>query len=310
MWKTRLKRELSCAVEEEKDLSPVSTSGVGGVGEFFAEPSDLEDVRALFRLRKDAGFPLRILGGGTNVVFADGVLEGVVLSTRRMTGRRWLPDGDDAVLEAEAGYLLSLVVNESSGEGFSGAEFALGIPGTVGGAVAGNAGAGGRSIGELLDEFTTVEIDGSLRKWRRGEFDCAYRYFSPAAPDRLIASCKLRFKRAPRADIDRTIEEFRRARSIQPHGKRSAGCAFRNPPGDSAGRLLDFCGCKGLRIGDAVVSEAHANFILNLDRTRGDDIFELMELCRDIVFQKTGIRLEPEIKLMGFQREFSSPRTP
>ncbi|MDR3231236.1 MAG: UDP-N-acetylmuramate dehydrogenase [Synergistaceae bacterium] len=310
MWKTSLKRELSCAIEMNRDLSRVSTLGVGGRGEFFAEPSELEDVCALFRLRRDAGFPLWILGGGTNVVFTDGELEGVILSTRRMTARRWIESDDDAVLEAEAGYLLSLIVKESSGEGFSGAEFALGIPGTVGGAVAGNAGAGGRSIGELLDEVTTVENDGSLKRWKRGEFDYAYRYFSPAAPDRLIASCKLRFKRAPRADIDRAIAEFRRVRSIQPQGKRSAGCAFKNPPGDSAGRLLDFCGCKGLRVGGAEVSEAHANFILNVDRALGDDIFELMELCRDIVFQKAGVRLEPEIKLVGFRRKFSSLPNP
>ena len=110
----------------------------------------------------------------------------------------------------------------------------------------------------------------------------------------------MRFQRESRTEIERTLEGFRRARSIQPHGAKSAGCAFKNPPQDSAGRLLDVCGCKGMRVGDAVVSQDHANFILNVGNAAGGDILTLMETCRDIVFQKMGVRLEPEIKLMGF----------
>ena len=300
MWKMDLQSRLTCSIEEKKDLSSLSTLGVGGKAEFFLEPSDLRDVCEFFRFRAATGFPLYILGGGTNVVFANGGIPGVVLSTRRLNRFWWTRHEMDAVLEAEAGHLLSLVVTESIQEGLTGAEFAFGIPGTIGGALAGNAGAGGRSVGELLDEVTTVEADGSVRKWRQGEFEHAYRFFSLTAPGRLIAGCRLRFRRESRALIERTLETFRHARSIQPHGAKSAGCAFKNPPGDSAGRLLDACGCKGLRMGDAVVSQAHANFILNMGHATGDDIAALMETCRDIVFQKTGVRLEPEIKLMGF----------
>ncbi|MDR1873766.1 MAG: UDP-N-acetylmuramate dehydrogenase [Synergistaceae bacterium] len=300
MWKTRLKSRLHCVFEEEKDLSPLSALGVGGRVELFAEPSNVEEACSIFCLRANMGFPLYILGGGTNVVFPDGKLEGMVLSTRRMTGRRWMTGDDETVLEVGGGHLLSSVVHETVKEGLSGAEFALGIPGTVGGAAAGNAGAGGRSVGDLLEEVTTVEADGSLRRWKRGEFEYGYRYFSPAAPNRLVALCRLRFRRAARGDVDCAIGEFRRMRSIQPQGARSAGCAFKNPPQDSAGRLLDSCGCKGLRVGGAVVSEAHANFIVNGGNAASGDILQLMALCRDIVFRKTGVRLEPEIKLMGF----------
>jgi UDP-N-acetylmuramate dehydrogenase len=304
MWKTRLKSSLCCVFEEEKNLSSISTLGVGGRADFFVEPSKKEEICSLFCLRASLGFPLYILGGGTNVLFADGKLEGVLLSTRRMTAHRWVSGESHVMLEAEGGYLLSLAVNGAAREGLSGMEFALGIPGTLGGAVAGNAGTAGRSVGELLEEFMTVENDGSLKEWRRGEFDCDYRYFSPAAPNRLILVCRLRFERADRAQIDRTMKEFRRIRSFQPRGTRSAGCAFKNPPGDSAGRLLDVCGCKGLKIGGAVVSEAHANFILNEENATADDILRLMVLCRDIVFQKAGVRLEPEINLMGFSKGF------
>ncbi|MDR1730966.1 MAG: UDP-N-acetylmuramate dehydrogenase [Synergistaceae bacterium] len=302
LWKKKLKGVLSCAFEENRDLSPLSALGVGGRAEVFAEPSRVEDICALFRLRKETGFPLYILGGGTNVVFADGDLEGLVLSTRGLkeTTRVLGEDPLETLVSVDAGYLLPCLVRETVLEGLSGLEFAFGIPGTVGGAVAGNAGAGGRSAAELLEEVVTLENDGEIKKWKRADFHYAYRHFSLTAPDRLILRCKLRLKSAPRAEIEDTLARFRSVRSGQPHGERSAGCAFKNPPGDAAGRMLDVCGCKGMRVGGAVVSDSHANFILNANNARGEDIFRLVELCRDIVFQKTGVCLEPEIKFMGF----------
>jgi UDP-N-acetylmuramate dehydrogenase len=249
-------------------------------------------------------FPLYILGGGTNVVFADGEIEGVVLSTRQLKGCRWKPGEGDARMEVEAGYPLSRVVFLTTQEGFTGAEFAQGIPGTVGGAVAGNAGAGGKGVGDLLEEVSTAEGDGSIRRWKREEFECSYRYCSLTARSpsvRLFVSCKMKFQRTPYEEIEKNLRAFRGARSNQPRGARSAGCAFKNPAGDSAGRLLDVCGCKGLHVGGAAISIEHANFLLNQDNATGADIFRLMESCRDIVFRKTGIRLEPEIKLLGFE---------
>ena len=311
MWKIDLRNNLTCSLEEGKELAPLSALGAGGRSELFIEPRELRDVSMLFRIRSEEDFPLYILGGGTNVVFADGELEGAVLSTRRLKGWNWRVDGASAVLEAEAGCLFPRVVSHTLREGFAGAEFAYGIPGTVGGAVAGNAGAGGESIGDLLEEVTTIEKCGGARQWRREEFGYSYRYFSifsPFSPVRFLASCKMKFQKGLLSleQKEQKIEKFRRARSNQPHGVKSAGCAFKNPPGDSAGRLLDTGGCKGLRVGGAVVSELHANFVLNGNHATGTDIFRLMELCRDIVFQKTGIRLEPEIKLLGFKTKFEN----
>ncbi|MDR1048294.1 MAG: UDP-N-acetylmuramate dehydrogenase [Synergistaceae bacterium] len=296
MWRKNLRNALGCRVEEGKEIASLSALGVGGRAEFFAEPSDIGDVREIFRLRQGMGFPLYILGGGTNVVFADGVLEGVVLSARRMSAARW---EDEELLTAEAGCPLSLVVSGAAERELTGAEFARGIPGTVGGAVAGNAGAGGRSVGELLEEVTTVENDGGVRRWGRGDFGYSYRRCS-LFPGRFLAGCRMRFRRASREEIERNEETFRRARAGQPQGVKSAGCVFKNPPEDSAGRLLDVSGCKGLRVGGAAVSEAHANFIFNADRAAGEDVRKLMELCRDTVFRKTGVLLEPEIKFLGF----------
>ena len=166
--------------------------------------------------------------------------------------------------------------------------------------MAGNAGAGGHSIGDLLEEVTTVESGGDIRTWKRGEFTHSYRYFSLSSPDRFLVGCKALFRRASQAVIDENLNAFRRMRTAQPHGARSAGCAFKNPPHDSAGRLLDASGCKGLCVGGATISNVHANFVINTGRATGADVFGLMQSCRDIVFRKTGVCLEPEIKLLGF----------
>lgn len=300
MWKADLKDRLSCVPEEGKELAHLSTLGVGGRCDFFIEPSDLKDVSLVFEARTRENFPFFVLGGGSNVVFADGIIDGAVLSTRRLNKRRWDTLDDRVILDAEAGYLLPSMVADSVKYGLTGAEFATGIPGTIGGAIAGNAGAGEHSIGELLEEVTTVESAGDMRTWKRGEFVHSYRHFSLSSPDRFLATCKASFRRAPLSEIERTLDVFRQKRSTLPRGVKSAGCTFKNPPGDSAGRLLDLSGCKGLSVGGATVSNVHANFIINTGRATGDDVFKLMQLCRGIVLRKMNIYLEPEIKLLGF----------
>ena len=300
MWKVTLKDRLSCVPEEGKELAPLSTLGVGGRCAFFVEPSDLSDISAVFEARARESFPIFILGGGSNVVFADGDLDGVVLSSRRLNKFTWSAADDRVTLSAEAGHLLSCVVSESVKEGLTGAEFAVGIPGTLGGAIAGNAGTGGQSIGDLLEEVTAVESDGGVRVWKRGEFIHSYRHFSLSSPYRFFVGCKASFRRAARVEIEEKLDAFKRGRSAQPRGVMSAGCAFKNPSLDSAGRLLDVSGCKGLSVGGATISNVHANFIVNTGSATGADVFKLMQSCRDIVFRKTGIKLEPEIKLLGF----------
>jgi UDP-N-acetylmuramate dehydrogenase len=304
MWKTDLRNNLACPLEEGRELAPLSALCAGGRSEFFVEPTESRDVSILFQIRSKENFPLYILGGGTNVVFADGELGGVVLSTRCLNRWRWDADDMTAILDAEAGCMFPWVVSHTLREGFTGAEFAQGIPGTVGGAVAGNSGAGNKSMGDLLEEVTTIEKNGDIQKWGREKFDYSYRHFSlfsSFSPMRFLVSCKMKFQKVPFTEITQNIEIFSRARTNQPRGVKSAGCAFKNPPGESAGRLLDISGCKGLRVGGAVVSKLHANFVINEDNATGTDIFRLIESCRDIVFQKTQICLEPEIKLLGFE---------
>lgn len=301
---------LHCPVERDRPLSALSTLGVGGWAECYAEPTELEDFLVLRRFSHREGVPFHIVGGGSNVVFADGPIPGVVVSTRRWSAVRWLPREDRVVADVQAGYGLASLVAAAAKRGLTGLEFALGIPGTVGGAVAGNAGAGGRSVGDGLEEVLSAEPDGTLRRWGAGEFSCSYRRCSLSEPGRLLLSCKMILGPAPRAEIEESMERFRSARRIQPHGGRSAGCSFKNPDGESAGRLLDRCGCKGMAIGDAVVSDRHANFILNRGRATAKDVLSLLRACRRRVFERTGVLLEPEVRFLGWEPAWDEEPAP
>lgn len=299
-----MREMLHCPVEREKSLAGLSTLGVGGCAEYYAEPLEVDDFLSLYRFSCRERMPFHILGGGSNVVFADGVIPGIVVSTRRWDAVWWMRWGDRVVVDIRSGHRLASLVTASSMEGLTGLEFALGIPGTVGGAVAGNAGAGGRSIGDCLEEVLSIEPDGSLRRWRSGEFSCSYRRCSLSAKGRFFLSCKIVLRPAPRSEIEANLERFRSVRGIQPRGGRSAGCSFKNPDGESAGRLLERCGCKGMVSGDAVVSDKHANFILNRGSAAAEDILSLVLSCQRRVFERTGILLEPEIKFLGWGQDF------
>lgn len=292
---------LHCLVERDKSLSGLSTLGVGGWAQCYAEPTELEDFLVLRRFSHREGLPFHVVGGGSNVVFADGPISGIVVSTRRWNVVRWLSRGDRVVADVQAGHGLASLVGAAAKRGLTGLEFALGIPGTVGGAVVGNAGAGGRGVGDGLEEVLSAEPDGSLRRWREGEFSCSYRRCSLSEPGRLLLSCKMILRPAPRGEIEESMERFRSARRMQPHGGRSAGCSFKNPDGESAGRLLDRCGCKGMAVGDAVVSDSHANFVLNRGRATGGDVLSLLRACRRRVFERTGVLLEPEVRFLGWE---------
>ncbi len=282
-------------IHENMPLSPLCTLGVGGEAEIFVAPSTIEDMRTLFALVSDAGCPVYVLGGGSNVLFPDGLVHGVVISTRNLNAIDWRTP---ITADIDAGFRLSALMTELHARNLGGLEFAAGIPGTLGGAIAGNAGTGGHGVCELIDYVLTVEADGTVKTWNHGEFTYSYRKCSLADDKRVIVSARMTFRTANPKD-EQVIESYMLRRGNQPHGLRNAGCTFKNPDAISAGRLLDECGCKGLCVGDAVVSDIHANFILNKGHASSSDVLELMKLCAKRVYDSTGIKLEPEIKILG-----------
>ena len=290
-----------------KKLSKICSLGVGGEAEFFAEPETPEMLQKIFIYARQNDIPVYTIGGGSNVLFPDGLIKGIVISTRKLNSIEWL-SGFRAKIQA--GYILPKLVKELSNHNLGGLEFATGIPGTLGGAIHGNAGTSGKGICDFIDEINTLESNGDFKTWLKNDFKYSYRYCELADDERIIISCVMSFREAKSNDLQE-INNFAAKRKNQPIGFKNAGCTFKNPveqTSKSAGQLLDESGCKGLRIGCAVVSEKHANFILNISDdnnneniSKSSDVIELIKICRKRVFEQTGITLEPEIKFVGFE---------
>lgn len=284
-------------IEEKKSLSPLCSLKVGGEAEIFAAPDTVEDMKNLFAFALNENCPVYVLGGGTNVIFPDGLIEGIVISTLNLKSFVWL---NDFTAEIDSGVMLPSIMKKIREKNLGGMEFAAGIPGTLGGALSGNAGAGGYGICELVDDVTCVEDNGELRTWNNGELSYSYRKSSLADKKRIILSARMTFRNSTPQDKS-IIENFLLKRSNQPHGFGNAGCTFKNPETSekSAGKLLDECGCKNLSVGEATVSEQHANFILNKGNATSSDVIELIKICAHRVCENTGIKLEPEIKIFA-----------
>ena len=282
-------------IKQNVPLAPLCTLRAGGEAEIFVAPGSIEGMRITFNLAVKNHCPVYIIGGGSNILFPDGLIHGVVISTNNLQKIEWRTP---LTADIDAGFRLPALMKELRQRGLAGMEFAAGIPGTLGGAIAGNAGAGGHGVCELADEVVAIEPDGVIRTWNNNAIDYGYRRCALADGKRLILSVRMTFK-AARPKDEEVLESYLLRRGSQPHGLSNAGCTFKNPEGQSAGKLLDECGCKGLSVGDAVVSDQHANFILNRGHATASDVLSLILLCAERVYERTGIKLEPEIKILA-----------
>jgi UDP-N-acetylmuramate dehydrogenase len=260
------------------------------------EPRTVEEAIVAYILFARSGIPTFVLGGGTNTLAPDGVLEGAVVACTRLVGAAV----DGTRIRALAGTSLRKVSRLAEEAALSGLEpFAL-IPGTIGGAVCGNAG-GPRDAGTVGDRVARVRVlskEGELA-WR-DRSDLGFHYRGSSLVGSLVLEVEL--ERAPdRRELVRArwLDAARRKAEKQPLASLSAGCVFRNPPGDSAGRLIEACGQKGARRGGARVSPKHANFIVNEARATAKDVLELAAHVRRVVLLKTGHDLIPELRLLG-----------
>ncbi|MBQ9419271.1 MAG: UDP-N-acetylmuramate dehydrogenase [Synergistaceae bacterium] len=280
---------------ERQPLSSLCTLHVGGEAGFFAAPDSIEDIKEIFSFVMEKSCPVYVIGGGSNVLFPDGLVEGVVISTLNLNSIEWRTN---LTADVDAGFRLPMLMKELREKNLAGMEFAAGIPGTVGGALIGNAGAGGRGVCELLDYVVAVEADGEVKTFNHSDIEYSYRKCSLADGKRVIVGARMTFRKANPKDKD-VLESFLLRRGSQPHGLHNAGCTFKNPEGYSAGKLLDESGCKGLTVGDAIVSDVHANFILNRGSATASDVLKLIEICAERVRANTGVTLEPEIKIFA-----------
>jgi UDP-N-acetylmuramate dehydrogenase len=275
-------------------LSRHTTFRIGGPAQYWVEPEDVMELRELLAWCKKNKKSARVIGAGSNILAADRGVRGVVVRLKSPCFTSINSVGSLCV--AGAGAPLSALIAYCTRQGLSGVEFLSGIPGTVGGALAGNAGTKDACIGDLVEFVIVMDYNGNIRKRSAADLDFSYRHSS--LRNCVVLQACLKLVKKNRTAIRATISRYAGSRR-KSQGKPwlSAGCCFKNPAGDSAGRLIDACGLKGARSGHAVVSEAHANFILNDGSATACDVLALIRRIGTGVNRRFGIRLEPEIKI-------------
>jgi len=271
---------------------------VGGPADALATPTSRESLARLLAVCATHGIPHQVIGSGFNTLVLDGGLDGVTIQLGKL---RRIEERPGEAIRAEAGVSHSQITRFCVDRGFAGLEFGAGIPGSVGGWVATNAGIPGREAKDRVREIEVMSPTGrSLRHMERRQLRFVYRALRGLAPGSLILSVifgiALSTPKEVRAEVDRLLA--RRA-STQPLDVPSCGSVFKNPPGDFAGRLIEAAGLKGHRIGAAQISPVHANFIANLGGASAAEVLALIETARTSVQKQTGIRLEPEVRIIG-----------
>jgi UDP-N-acetylmuramate dehydrogenase len=275
-------------------LARRTSLGVGGPARLFLAPADAEEMAAAIGRLASAGVPFECLGAGSNILVADEGPSFVVISTEALAAEPLIVKES---VRVGAGYMVPRLVKRLAAAGLSGIEFAEGIPGSVGGAVRMNAGWHEGMFGQAVAAFTAVSRQGVLEEIRASAGTFTYRG-SPGLGDRCVVAATLELIPDDPARIAQRLREYRDHRvSTQPTGARNAGCVFKNPPGDHAGKLIDSSGLKGLAVGPAIVSDLHANFIINRGGATCRDVRRLIDAVRDAVLERTGVALEREVIL-------------
>jgi len=283
-------------------LKEFTTWRVGGPAEWFAEPANAAQLVECARWARERGLALRVIGAGSNLLIADRGLPGLTLCIRRLQGSR--VDGESGVVEAEAGEPIPTLARKAARAGLHGLEWAVGIPGTVGGAAVMNAGAQGGCTAEWLDSVLVFNPGDPAEPFRIGatDLDFDYRHSRLQRDPLLVLSARFLLEPGhdPAAVTARTSANLNSRTSTQPYQQPSCGSVFRNPEPEKAGRLVESLGLKGTRIGGAEVSPLHANFIVNTGDATAADIDALIRLVQGRVRESTGIDLHPEVKRLGF----------
>ncbi len=296
--RVELEKALGEGVAFDVPMARYTSLRVGGPADALATPADRDELAQLLAICAEHGVAHGVIGSGFNTLVLDGGLEGVIIHLKRFRGLERLPDGE---LRAEAGVSHSQITRMCTREGLTGLEFAAGIPGSVGGWIAMNAGVPEREMVDVVREVEVVSPDGGERRFVPAEvLEFVYRAMRGLTPGSVIVSALLAVEPADAERVRDEVDRHLAHRSLtQPINVPSCGSVFRNPEGDHAGRLIEDAGLKGASVGGAQISEVHANFIANTGGARAADFLALIERARDEVEARSGIRLEPEVKIVG-----------
>lgn len=280
-------------------MSQYTTFRVGGRVDAIYFTQELSHLKRMVSYLSGEGIPYLVVGRGSNLLVKDGGLQGVVIILQGELATIEQNEKNNRIIVAGGGLSIGKTLSYCKLKGLSGLEFLAGIPGTMGGAVAMNAGAFGKEMGSMVQDIEMITRQGDLVVMNKSQINFSYR---KASIPRGAVIVKVRFelsKEDPDTIAERIADYMSRRRAKQPLEYPSGGSIFKNPPNDYAGRLIENAGLKKKRIGKALISPKHANFIVNTGGARAEDILALMDLAREKVREETGIELEPEIKVVG-----------
>ena len=281
----------------DEPMSRQTTFRVGGPADFFVIPKAKEEVRDVIRICKEAGMLYYIIGNGSNLLVSDAGYRGVIVQIYKEMNEVKV-EGD--LVKAQAGALLSGIAAKALGAELSGFEFASGIPGTIGGACAMNAGAYGGEMKAVLESVTVLTGEGKIIELGRNELELGYRTSVIAKKGYIVLGVALKLECGDGEKIKTYMDELKEKRvTKQPLEYPSAGSTFKRPEGYFAGKLIEDAGLRGFQVGGAQVSEKHCGFVINRDHATAADIMELMRQVQIRVKENSGVDLEPEVKRLG-----------
>ena len=281
-------------------LARYTTLRVGGPGEAVVTAESSDDLTRLLKWLRGRNIPRHIIGGGSNILVPDHGLTGVIVMLGRgLAEIETVGEKNDKVLvRAGGGCRLAGLIKYCTDRAISGLEFAVGIPGSIGGAIFMNAGCWGSEIGDVLSSVTLLNPAGELVSEPREKLDFSYRHWG-GGKETVILAAVFALMKGDKQKIKATCRKYLQQRKEkQPQHLASAGSFFKNPPDQAAGKLIEETGLKGYSVGGAMVSPQHANFIVNTGKATAGDILALMRLVQSKVFDRTGIMLEPEVQIL------------
>ena len=288
-------------IERDVPIGPLTTYRVGGPAAFFVRAESEQDLEEAAAFVAAEGVPVLVVGKGSNLLVCDRGFPGLAVALGE--GFDWV-DVYDSTVKAGGAVALPVLARKTAAASLTGLEWAVGVPGSVGGAVRMNAGGHGSDISQVLRRCRAVDLAGDDaadgRDLDLADLDFAYRH-SSVRPAQVVVWAEFALAPGDRDTSERQIAEIVQWRRENQPGGRNAGSVFTNPPGDSAGRLIDAAGLKGHAVGSAHVSPKHANFIQAADSGSADDVYALIQEVQRLVQERMGVRLEPELRMVGFE---------
>ncbi|MGC8871388.1 MAG: UDP-N-acetylmuramate dehydrogenase [Caldimicrobium sp.] len=291
-------REKRIFYKEEELLSPHTTIKIGGQALRTVYPKEIKEFISLLDYLNKEEIPFYVIGGGSNLLVNDKGYQGVVVFTKFMKGIEIFKENEVLRLKILAGTKINEIIRVGYERGFGGFEFLAGVPATLGGAIRMNAGAFGKSTSLLVKKVTLYQ-EGEVKEIEPKENDWTYRAFKIEG---IILSAELELIKAEKEEIRKNLQQvWEKRRATQPISEKTFGSVFKNPPCCYAGALIERVGLKGYQIGKAKISEKHANFIINMNGAKTEEVLSLMRLARKKVYENFNILLEPEVKFLGIE---------